>query len=84
MKIVFTQAARRHRIGSASVRSVMATSQPSEVSADDGSQAWLWIGSDERGRELEVIALEARDRENGEHILLIIHAMPTVYRRSSR
>ena len=35
-----------------------------------------WIGEDERGRELEIVALGRPD------CLLVIHVMPTHYRRN--
>jgi hypothetical protein len=45
-----------------------------------GADAWLWIGSDERGRELEIIAVDLTPAE-GEPYLLVIHVMPTQLRR---
>lgn len=36
-----------------------------------------WIGMDERGRELEIVAIERPD------CYLVIHFMPTHYRRRS-
>jgi hypothetical protein len=46
-----------------------------------GSPAWGYIGSDERGRELEVIAVEIGQGEGRDSILLVIHAMPTSLRK---
>jgi hypothetical protein len=37
----------------------------------------VWIGEDDRGVELEVIGIDLSD------YLLIIHVMPTAYRRRS-
>ena len=56
MEIQFTQAARRHRIGRGSARYVLANTEPSEITTAEGGPAWLWVGFDERCRELEIIA----------------------------
>ncbi len=77
-KIRFTQSARRHRIGRASARHVLATPDPTQVTTSSGAQAWLYIGPDERGRELEIIALEVADA--AQPYLLVIHVMPTQLR----
>ena len=42
-----------------------------------GSLAWLWVGVDERGRELEVVAVQAQSDRDPEPVLLVIHVMPT-------
>ncbi|MCU1655611.1 MAG: hypothetical protein JWO57_267 [Pseudonocardiales bacterium] len=80
MVIRFTQAARRHRIGRASARHVMASTIPIEVTTDHGDAAWLYVGLDERGRELEIIAVEI-EPDDGPPYLLVIHVMPTSLRR---
>ncbi len=55
----------------------MSSSEPFEVPAGiDTDRAWKWVGEDERGVELEVVAIETAD------MVLIIHAMPTKFRRS--
>jgi hypothetical protein len=41
-----------------------------------GAEILTWIGGDERGRELEIVALDRPD------CLLVIHVMPTQYRRN--
>ena len=74
-EIRFTQSARRHRIGRASARHVLAMTDPTPVTTSSGAQAWLYVGPDERGRELEVIALEVADA--AQPYLLVIHVMPT-------
>jgi hypothetical protein len=56
VEIRFTQAARKHRIGRASVRYVMATTTPAAVTTGQGNPGWRYVGPDERGRELEIIA----------------------------
>lgn len=75
--IRFTRVSRKHRVGRASARYVMATTEPVE-SSDVASRVLrrTWTGVDERGRELEVVAIERPD------CWLVIHVMPTRYRRS--
>lgn len=38
--------------------------------------AWCWIGPDERGRVLKVIAVRAQSARDPEPVLLVIHVMP--------
>jgi hypothetical protein len=83
MKIRFTQAARRHRIGRATVRWMLANTTPTGVTTNHGSPAWRWVGPDERGRELEVIAVEAQGDGDPEPVLLVIHVMPTDFTKES-
>ena len=78
--IRFTQSARRHRIGRASARHVLATTDPTQVTTSSGANAWLYIGPDERGRELEIIALDVQPADAGQPYLLVIHVMPTQLR----
>jgi hypothetical protein len=77
-EIRFAQSARRHRIGRASARHVLATTDPTPVTTTSGAKVWLYIGPDERGRELEIIALEVADA--AQPYLLVIHVMPTQLR----
>jgi hypothetical protein len=77
-EIRFTQSARRHRIGRASARHVLATIDPMPVITSSGADAWLYVGPDERGRELEIVALEVADAV--QPYLLVIHVMPTQLR----
>ena len=74
--ICFTQSARRHRIRQASTRYVMATVSPASRTTTSGAGAWSYVGTDERGRELEIIAIEVTP-PSGEPDLLVIHSMPT-------
>jgi hypothetical protein len=83
MEIRFTQAARRHRIGRASVRWMLANTTPTEGTTNHGSPAWRWVGPDERGRELEVIAVEVQGDRDPESVLLVIHVMPTDLKKES-
>ena len=84
LEIRFTQAARKHRIGRASVRHVMATVIPAGMVTAQGNPAWIYTGRDERGRELEVIAVEIGQEEGQGPYLLVIHAMPTSLREGNR
>lgn len=68
----FSHSARKHRIGRASARHVIATSPAqSDLHPVTGETLWSWEGDDERGRELEIVAVEKPDA------LLVIHVMPT-------
>ncbi len=79
-EIRFTQSARKHRIGRASARHVLATTAPTPVTTSSGAKAWLYVGPDERGRELEIIALEVQSVDAAQPYLLVIHVMPTQLR----
>ena len=76
MEIRFTQAARRHRIGRASVLWVMAHPGPIAITTKSGDVAWRWVGPDERGRELDIIAVEVQGEQDATPVLLVIHVMP--------
>jgi hypothetical protein len=80
LEIRFTRSARKHRIGRASARHVLVTVEPTAVTTTGGADAWLYVGPDERGRELEVIALEVYPADGGRPYLLVIHVMPTQLR----
>jgi hypothetical protein len=77
VEIRFTTAARKHRIGRASVRNVMASTAPAQTTTDQGNVAWLYVGVDERNRELEIIAVEVERKDDHPAFLLVIHVMPT-------
>ena len=78
MRIVFTTASKRHKIARTHARYVMATCTPTPVVSNRGEAGWLYVGPDERGVELEVIAVELRSGD-----LLVIHVMPTALRGGS-
>jgi hypothetical protein len=69
--IEFTQSARKHRIGRARVRQVLADPIAEAIlPAEQGRQERLvFVGDDESGRALEVMAVRT---DKG---LLVIHAM---------
>ena len=70
------QSARRHRIGRAHALHVMMTTEPLLVPAEDhADERLIWIGVDDRGIELEIVALVLADA------FVVIHVMPTALRR---
>jgi hypothetical protein len=75
-RIRFTRSARRHRIGHAHVEHVvnhagMRFPYPPPASAPPSAATrYLYVGDDDRGRPLEVFALDQADGS-----LLVIHAM---------
>lgn len=75
-KIRFTQSARRHRVGRAHAVHVIENAAPHEIPADGELDARnVWIGPDDRGVELEIVAVVLPAE------LLVVHAMPTALRR---
>ena len=71
MRVGFTQSARRHKIGKARVRQVLANALVIDriVEDQDPRVRLLFLGDDDTGRALEVIAVE----DDG--VLIVIHAM---------
>ncbi|WP_175483888.1 hypothetical protein [Modestobacter sp. DSM 44400] len=57
----------------------MASTEPTLVTTANGTDAWLYIGRDKRGRELEIIAIPL-STEPAAPSLLVIHVMPTQLR----
>ena len=76
-KIRFTQSARKHRIGKSSARYVMTHYRALEI-LQEGLLKLEWVGKDERGRELEIIAITINE------VLLVKHVMPTKYRKRGK
>ncbi len=72
----FTTSARKHRIGRARALQAMEDAgEPDLIPGGDGlDDRLLFIGHDERGVQLEVIAIAQPDH------LLVIHVMPYAYR----
>ena len=83
LEIRFTLSARKHCIGRASARYVLASTEPTLVTTASGADAWLYASPDERGRELEIIAVEVQPADAERPYLLVIHAMPTQLRGDS-
>lgn len=77
-EVRFARSARKHRVATGRARQAMEAVEPEEISASGGDPALVWIGADDRGVELEVVALVLED------YLLVIHVMPTEFRRRSR
>jgi hypothetical protein len=77
VEIEFTRSSRRHRIGRASARFVIATAKPVDGGTLRGCPSWWFIGPDERGRELEILAVQTQGDNDPEPVLLVIHVMPT-------
>lgn len=76
MEIRFTQSARKHRIGKARAKHVIKNYSPTYVKGnDEESDKQLWIGQDNRGLELEIVAIVL------EEYLLVVHVMPTTLRK---
>jgi hypothetical protein len=77
--IRFAWGSRKHRIGRKSAYHVIANT-PADISAEPetGDTTLSWIGADERGRELEIVAIEKPD------CFLVIHVMPTHFRQTDR
>ena len=72
----FTRRSRHHKIGRASARYVIENTDAIEdVFEPTGDARFTWYGFDERGRELEIIALDRPD------CILVIHVMPNYRRR---
>jgi hypothetical protein len=53
----------------------MATTQPELIVTNRGEEGWRYIGPDDRGVVIEVIAVET-----DEDTLLVIHVMPHDFR----
>ncbi|MDF9716051.1 hypothetical protein [Nocardioides sp. ChNu-99] len=73
MQVRITRSARKHRIGNAHI--IEAMTDAGEPTTD--GDALVYVGTDSRGVEIEVVAVPDDRRPGG---LAIIHAMPTQYR----
>ncbi|MGH9304532.1 MAG: hypothetical protein ACRDZ5_08995, partial [Acidimicrobiales bacterium] len=68
----FARSARQHRVGKAHALHVIDTSPPTDVPAvGDFDARRVWRGPDDRGLELEIVAIILPSE------LLVIHVMPT-------
>jgi hypothetical protein len=77
--IRFTRASRKHRVGKKSAYHVIAMNAATITDDPDTGETTLsWVAGDERGRELEIVAIEKPD------CYLVIHVMPTHFRRKGR
>ncbi|MGH3266473.1 MAG: hypothetical protein ACRDNS_31280 [Trebonia sp.] len=72
----FVRSARKHRIGKAHALYVIDNTPPTDLPAvDDFDARRVWRGLDDRGLELEIVAVILPTE------LLVIHVMPTSLRR---
>jgi hypothetical protein len=77
--IRFTPGSRKHRIGRKSAYHVISMTAANITTDNETAETTLsWVGPDERGRELEIVALNKPD------CLLVIHVMPTYYRKAGQ
>lgn len=74
MEIRFAQSARKHRIGKAHAMYVM-ENNPFQTLVNDDKVQQIWIALDDRGLELEIVAVVLSN------CLLVTHVMPTALRR---
>lgn len=77
-EVRFAQSARRHRIGKAhALAALEKAGTPTAVPApsDALDERLVFVGVDDRGIELEIIAIQLPN------FLYIIHVMPTQFRR---
>jgi hypothetical protein len=65
----------QHRIGRAHALHVIKTTDAQTVVTVNGDEALLWVGFDDRGVALEVIAVVAAP-----DALVVIHVMPVDFR----
>ena len=56
----------------------MATTQPTPITTNRGAEGWLYVGPNERGRVLEIIAVTTEA-----DTLLVVHVMPYHFREGS-
>lgn len=75
MRIKFSRSSRKHRIGRASAIAALRDAGEPTLMVDG---KLLWLGTDQRGRELELIGFIA---EEDPDLVIIIHVMPLAYRK---
>lgn len=74
MEVRIARSGRKHKIGKARILAAMqAAGTPTLV----GEDQLLFVGVDDRGVKLEIIAVPD---DSGRATLTVIHAMPTLYR----
>ena len=79
MEIRFTKSARKHRIGKGRALYVIENSSPVFIPGESFRRdKIIWISEDDRGLELEIVAVT-----EGDH-LLVIHVMPTIFRKEHK
>ena len=79
MDIRFTQSARKHRIGKGRALYVIENSSPVFISGESlRRDKIIWVSQDDRGLELEIVAVAEND------YLVVIHVMPTIFRKEHK
>ena len=58
--------------------------EPVENVRPSGDIEFEWVGLDDTGRELRVIAVATTDDRKGDAIVLVLHVMPTALERRER
>ena len=76
MEVRITRSARKHRIGAAHILSALAAAGP----PDEDDDALIYVGTDDRGVELEIVVVRDDRYTDQPERLAIIHVMPTAYR----
>ena len=74
VQIRITRPARKHRIGNQHILEAMRNAGDPVIEGD----AMVYVGLDDRGVELEVVAVPDDKHDGG---IAVIHAMPTALRR---
>ena len=82
LRLKLTQRARAHRIGQAHMVYVMSHYRAQEGVRPTGEPELTWIGEDDRGVELRIIAVPQEPDGPGRPVLLVIHCMPTWMERN--
>ena len=77
MRLKFTQSTRKHRIGKGRALYVIDNVEPIERINASGETEFEWVGTDDRGLELEIVGVVVEG-----DMILIFHVMPTNYRRN--
>jgi hypothetical protein len=79
MEIRFTQSARKHRIGKTHAKFVIQNYESMFIPGDSMiADKRIWIGQDDRGLELEIVAVVLGES------WVVIHVMPTVFRKAHK
>lgn len=79
MEIRVTRSGRKHGLGNRHILAAMIDA--GEPESAEGSDALIFVGRDDRGVELYVIAVPDDRREGG---LAVIHCTPTEWRNRSK
>ena len=78
MQIKFTQSSRKHRIGKARALFVIENNSFIVIKSEEGRVQHIWQGLDDRGVELEIVAVVLSE------YVLVTHVMPANFRRRKK